>query len=1011
MAGKTHRISKVAAELNVSWKSLIDYLNQNGHEVDMNMRAKIGQDMYEILEQKYRSDKQAKEESQALEINIRRQDETLTADKKGIPKKKNRDNDIPEIVLIKDTGLHRPTEKVEEFKKIEEAPKTEEIKAEEPKKEEPKVEEIKVEEPKAEEIKVETPKVEAPKADEPKAETPAVVVPDEPKIEVVKETKEEKKITVSKPELPGLKVLGKISLDKPGKKVAPKTNGVKSEPIAEKPVAEKPKDVDVIAPKTVVPADVTKEVPKAEKPINLAPVEEVKKESGKKEAVVPPVGTTIIRPKYEKLGGLTIKGKIQLPDPPKPKKVASSGGKPEDNQRKKRKRTVKAGAPVHARGGSNKPYVKGKFNKARGKDDSTKEEITEKEIQDKIKATLAKLGGKKGGKGASRQKLRRQKRDEHKVVREEELVQQELESKILKITEFVTANEMASLMNVGVNEIITACFTLGMMVSINQRLDAETIQVVSDEFGYEVQFVEAEEQVEFEEEIDDPADLEDRAPIVTVMGHVDHGKTSLLDYIRKANVIAGEAGGITQHVAAYDVELNNEKRITFVDTPGHEAFTAMRARGAKVTDIAIIVIAADDSVMPQTKEAISHAQAADVPIIFAFNKMDRDAANADRIREQLSSMNILVEEWGGKYQSQEISAKKGTNIDELLEKVLLEAELLELKANPNKRAKGSVMEARLDKGRGVLASILVQEGTLKIGDPLVAGHHFCRVRAMFNERMQPVKEALPASPVNILGFTSAPTAGDLFQVFSSEQDAKEVANKRAQLQREQGIRTTKHITLDEIGRRLAVGNFKELKVIVKADVDGSAEALSDSLLKLSTEEIQVKVIHKSVGQITESDVLLASASDAIIIGFQVRPAASARKLAENEEIDIRLYSVIYQAIDEIKSAMEGMLAPEFEEKITGNAEIREVFKISKVGTIGGCMITDGKVFRDNKVRLIRDGVVVYSGVMAALKRFKDDVKEVNRGFECGIQIKNYNDIRLNDIIECYTEIEVKRKLK
>ncbi|MBO6515344.1 MAG: translation initiation factor IF-2 [Bacteroidia bacterium] len=949
MAGKTHRISKVAAELNVSWKSLIEYLNQNGYEVDMNMRTKIGQDMYEILEQKYRSDKQAKEESQALEINIRRQDETLTADKKLSIKKKKRDSDTPDIVLIKDTGLNRKPEKEEE-----------------------PVEETKTEEP----APPPAPEVE----DKEKEETPAETV---------------------KPELPGLKVLGKISLEKPEKKEEEKAPEPEvKEPVAEtvtpEPEKEEEKPKEEKEEKEEKPVEEVKEEPKVEKKVEEPKAEEEK----------PPQTESVIKPKYEKLGGLTIKGKIQLPDPPKPKKVASSGGKPEENQRKKRKRTTKSGVPVSSKG---KNFGKGKFQK--GRKDEPREEITEKEIQDKIKATLAKLGGKKGNKGASRQKLRRQKRDDHKSTREEEMMQQELDSKILKITEFVTANEMASLMDVNVNEIITACFSLGMMVSINQRLDAEAIQVVAEEFGFEVQFVDAEEQVEFEEEADDPADLEERAPIVTVMGHVDHGKTSLLDYVRNANVIAGEAGGITQHVAAYEVELKNKKRITFVDTPGHEAFTAMRARGAKVTDIAIIVIAADDSVMPQTKEAISHAQAADVPIIFAFNKMDRETANADRIREQLSSMNILVEEWGGKYQAQEISAKKGTNIDELLEKVLLEAELLELKANPNKRAKGSVMEARLDKGRGVMASVLVQEGTLNIGDPLVAGHHFCRVRAMFNERMKQVKVATPSTPVNILGFTSAPTAGDVFQVFSSEQDAKEVANKRAQLQREQGIRTTKHITLDEIGRRLAVGNFKELKVIVKADVDGSAEALSDSLLKLSTEEIQVNVIHKSVGQITESDVLLASASDAIIVGFQVRPAASARKLAETEEIDIRLYSIIYQAIEEIKSAMEGMLAPEFEEKITGNAEIREVFKISKVGTVAGCMITDGKVFRDNKVRLIREGVVVYSGELAALKRFKDDVKEVNRGFECGMQIKNYNDIRIGDIIECYTEVEVKRKLK
>ena len=939
MAGKSHRISKVAAELNVSWKSLIEYLNQNGFEVDSKMTAKIDQEMYDVLEQKYRSDKQAKEESQALEIHKRHQDETLTAgNKKASSKKTKREDEAPDIVLIKDTGLSsRPTEKPE-------------VK-EEPAKTEPTTEKESA------------------------------------------EPVEEKKSDA----LPGLKVLGKIVLgDKKEEPAPPKEEEKKEEPKEEvKEVVEEKKPVE----KPVEEKKEEKEEPKAEEKTEKPKEEPKAKEKETEKTETKEVGEEqiVIRPKYEKLDGLTIKGKIKLPDPPKPKKVASSGDKPGDN-RKKRKRTTK---PINTR----------LRDKGRGKDEP-KEEITEKEIQDKIKATLAKLGNKGGGKGGNRQKLRRQKRDDHRSTREEEQMQQELESKILKVTEFVTANELASLMDVSVNEIITACFSLGMMVSINQRLDAETIQVVSDEFGFEVQFVDAEEQVEFtEEEEDNPEDLLPRAPIVTVMGHVDHGKTSLLDYIRSANVIAGEAGGITQHVAAYEVELKDGKNITFIDTPGHEAFTAMRARGAKVTDIAIIVIAADDRVMPQTKEAISHAQAAGVPIIFAFNKIDRETANPDKIREELSGMNILVEEWGGKYQAQEISAKKGTNIDELLEKVLLEAELLELKANPDKRAKGTVMEARLDKGRGVMASILVQEGTLRIGDPLVAGQHFCRVKAMFNERMKPVKEADPATPVNVLGFTSAPTAGDVFQVFAEEQDAKEVANKRAQLQREQGIRTTKHITLDEIGRRLAVGNFKELNIIVKADVDGSAEALADSLLKLSTEEIQVNVIHKSVGQITESDVLLASASDAIIIGFQVRPAASARKLAETEEIDIRMYSVIYQAIEEIKSAMEGMLAPEFEEEITGNAEIRETFKISKVGTIAGCMITDGKVYRDSNVRLIRDGVVVYTGELAALKRFKDDVKEVNKGFECGMQIKNYNDIRIGDVIECYREVEVKRKLK
>ena len=573
------------------------------------------------------------------------------------------------------------------------------------------------------------------------------------------------------------------------------------------------------------------------------------------------------------------------------------------------------------------------------------------------------------------------------------------------------ANDLANMMDVSVNEIIGACFSLGMMVSINQRLDAETIQIVAEEFGYEINFVDADETIEIEEEQDNPEDLKPRHPIVTVMGHVDHGKTSLLDHIRKANVIAGEAGGITQHVAAYEVKLKSGDRMTYIDTPGHEAFTAMRARGAQVTDIAIIVIAADDAVMPQTKEAISHAQAANVPIVFAFNKIDKDGANPDKVREALSAMNILVEEWGGKFQTAEISAKNGINIDELLEKVSLEAEMLELKANPDKNAKGGVLEAKIEKGRGVVASMLVQEGTLRVGDALVAGQHYARVKAMFNERGQNVKEAGPASPISILGFSAAPAAGETFQVMVDESTAKEIANKREQLQREQDIRSTSMLTLDTIGKRLAIGNFQELKLIIKADVDGSSEALSDSLMKLSTEEIEVKIIQKSVGPITDNDILLAKASDAIVIGFQVRPMPSARKLAESEGVEIKQYSIIYKAIEEIKAAMEGMLVPDLEEEITGTAEVREVFKISKVGIVAGCMQTEGKMLRDNKVRLIRDGVVVYTGEIEALKRFKDDVKEVAKGYECGIKIRNCNDIQEFDLIEGFREVEVARKLK
>ncbi|MEO6981098.1 MAG: translation initiation factor IF-2, partial [Mucilaginibacter sp.] len=623
-----------------------------------------------------------------------------------------------------------------------------------------------------------------------------------------------------------------------------------------------------------------------------------------------------------------------------------------------------------------------------------KEEPSEKDIQDQIKATLARLSGAgKSGKFAQRAKFRRQKRDDVAATAEELAMENELQSKVLKVTEFVTANELASMMDVSVTQIISTCMSLGMFVSINQRLDAETLSIVADEFGYQIEFVKPQDEESSLDQPDEPEDLIPRAPIVTIMGHVDHGKTSLLDFIRKTNVIGGEAGGITQHIGAYEVTLPDDRgKITFLDTPGHEAFTAMRARGAQVTDIVIIVIAADDSVMPQTREAINHAQAAGAPIIFAFNKIDRPGANADKIREQLSAMNILVEEWGGKYQSQEISAKTGLNVELLLEKVLLEAELLELKANPNKRAVGTVIEAALDKGRGIVTTILVQAGRLKVGDPILAGCYSGRVKALTNERGQRVDSAGPSTPVQVLGMQGAPTAGDKFNVLESEVEAREIANKRLQLQREQGLRTQKHITLDEIGRRLAVGNFKELNIIVKGDVDGSIEALSDSLLKLSTEQIQVNIISKAVGQISESDVLLASASDAIIIGFQVRPSGSARKLAEAEQIDIRLYSIIYDAINEIKAAMEGMLAPTFEEKIVANVEIRETFKISKVGTIAGCMVLDGKITRNSKIRIVREGVVIYTGELASLKRFKDDVKEVTANYECGLNIQNFNNI-------------------
>ncbi|MBK5210515.1 MAG: translation initiation factor IF-2, partial [Flavobacteriaceae bacterium] len=638
-----------------------------------------------------------------------------------------------------------------------------------------------------------------------------------------------------------------------------------------------------------------------------------------------------------------------------------------------------------------------------------KEEPSEADVQKQIRETLEKLQGKsKKGKGA---KHRRDKRDTFRIQTEKDFEQQEAESKILKVSEFVTVSEIATMMDIPVTNVISTCMSLGLMVTMNQRLDAETLSIVAEEFDYTLDFVGAEVEEAIHEQEDDIEGLKPRAPIVTVMGHVDHGKTSLLDYIREEDVIAGESGGITQHIGAYGVNLKNGQKIAFLDTPGHEAFTAMRARGAQVTDLVIIVIAADDDVMPQTKEAISHAQAAGVPMVFAINKIDKPNSNPEKIKEQLSQMNLLVEDWGGKIQSQEISAKTGQNVEDLLEKVLLEAEMLDLKANPNKRAVGTVVEALLDKGRGYVSTILVQDGTLKIGDYMLAGKHSGKIKAMFDERGNNMKTAGPSTPVSVLGLDGAPQAGDKFYIFEDEKEAKQIASKRSQLQREQSVRTQRHITLDEIGRRIALGDFKELNIILKGDVDGSVEALADSLQKLSTAEIQVNIIHKGVGAITESDVLLASASDAIIIGFNVRPSGNARTLADNEEIDIRAYSIIYDAINDLSDAMEGMLSPEMKEEVTGNAEVREVYKISKIGTIAGCMVVSGKIFRNSKIRIIRDGVVVHSGELSSLKRFKDDAKEVAKGYDCGIQIKNFNEIEMGDLIEAYHEIEVKKKLK
>ena len=784
-----------------------------------------------------------------------------------------------------------------------------------------------------------------------------------------KEEEKPEKVERERPVLEGIKVVGKIELEK-------------KEKVKEKKKEEQPEEVKKET-KPVVEEKVVEKQPEAE----------------------------LIKAKAGKLQGLKVVDKIDLPvEKKKDQPVASSDLKDDARKKRPRKRIPSQG-DNRGQGQQQQQQQRPGGHRGQGRPlppRTQKAEPTEKEIQEQIKATLAKLsGGHKKGSGSKYRREKRQAVSDAQDVRDQ---QEQEDSKILKLTEFISANDLASLMDVSVNDVISTCLSLGMFVSINQRLDAEAITVIADEFGYEVQFISAEEDVEIEEEQEAEENLEPRAPIVTIMGHVDHGKTSLLDYIRKTKVTASEAGGITQHIGAYSVTTQSGNKIAFLDTPGHEAFTAMRARGAKLTDIAIIVVAADDDVMPQTKEAINHAQVAGVPIIIAINKIDKPGANPDKVRESLSKINILVEEWGGKYQSQEISAKTGKGIDDLLEKVLLEAEILNLRANANKPAVGSVIEGQLDKGRGYVATIMVQSGTLHIGDIVLAGANYGRVKAMFDDTGKRVKEVGPSTPVQMLGLDGAPQAGEKIAVMESDREARELAAKRGQILREQSIRTKKHITLDEIGRRLAIGNFKQLNVIVKGDVDGSVEALSDSLLKLSTPEVQVAIIHKGVGQISESDVLLASASDAVIVGFQVRPSNAARRIADNEEIEIRLYSIIYDAINEVKAAMEGMLAPETQEVIVGNAEVREVFKITKVGTVAGCMVTDGYLKRSNPIRLIRDGIVVYSGEMGALKRFKDDVSEVKSGYDCGISIKGFNDINVGDVIEAYEQREVKRTL-
>ena len=969
---KTLRLNKVLRELNISLDRAVEHLANSGFEIESRPTTKISNEEYEILLGGFQTDKSKKVASKEVSEEKRKEKEAMKiALEEKLEKKRIEDEAKKVVVKAKAEKL--------EFKtvgKIEIEPKEEKLIKEEPKKEEVKV---------------------------------------EPKPEPIIQAK----VEVKQP-----KIVGKVKIDEPKVVVKPKE---KSKP-AEVVKKETPKKVEKpVVKETKKEVKKEKEVVKETSKIGAKGIKakeskaEVKE--AKEEVKEEPATPQTIETKYKKLSGPRITGKtidlkqFERPKKKKPEAVVKKEAAADANKKKRRRIVKKAqpfnarkpGGPGQNRPGQNRPGARGAQRTGGPRKQIVKEEPTEADVQKQVRETLEKLQGKsKKGKGA---KYRRDKRDQHRQQTEIDQELQAFESKVLKVTEFVTVSEIATMMNIPVTNIISTCMSLGMMVTMNQRLDAETLTIVAEEFDYTVDFVGAEVEEAIEEHVDTEEELEVRAPVITIMGHVDHGKTSLLDYIRKENVIAGESGGITQHIGAYGVELSNGEKIAFLDTPGHEAFTAMRARGGQVADIVIIVIAADDDVMPQTKEAISHAQAAGVPIVFAINKIDKPSANPDKVKEQLSAMNLLVEDWGGKIQSHEISAKTGQGVDELLEKILLEAEMLDLKANPNKHAVGTVVEASLDKGRGYVSTILVQEGTLKLGDYMLAGKHSGKVKAMYDERGNTMKEAIPSTPVSILGLDGAPQAGDRFNIFDDEKEAKQIATKRSQLQREQSVRTQRHITLDEIGRRIALGDFKELNIILKGDVDGSVEALTDSFQKLSTDEIQVNIIHKGVGAITESDVLLASASEAIIIGFNVRPSGNARLLADKEEIDIRTYSIIYAAIDDLRDAMEGMLSAEIKEEILGNVEIREIYKISKVGNIAGCMVVSGKILRTSKIRIIRDSVVIHSGELTALKRFKDDAKEVTKGFDCGIQIKNYNNIEVGDVIEAYQEVEVKKKLK
>lgn len=1002
----TIRLNKVTRDLNVGITTVVEFLQKKGYTIEASPNAKITEEQYAVLVKEFSTDKNLKIESEKFSQERQNKDRNKASISiEGFESKKEKEEVVKTVI---------PEEARPKLKQVGKIDLDNLNKKTAPKVVEP-VAKVIEQTPKAEPVVEKV--VERKETPQPEKETPKPVVVEEKKPEPapqpapapVLEEKKEPKIEKTEEKTPQVK-----EMEKETPEAAPVQEKEEDDVFKIRPTEFKSK-INVVGQIDLAALNQSTRPKKKSKEEKRKEREEKDKQRQEQRKLMKDAIIKEIRKGDDKISKNSVSD-----DAAKKKKrnrinkervdinaagTTNAGGASNNNQRNDN--TNRPNRNNNSKPNGNNNQGGGKFNKDRFKKPVVKAEVSDEDVAKQVKETLARLTNKTKNKAA---KYRKEKREnvQNRLMEQEEMEQED--SKILKLTEFVTANELASMMDIPVTQVIATCMSIGIMVSINQRLDAETINLVAEEFGYKTEYVSAEVAQAITEEEDNEEDLQPRAPIVTVMGHVDHGKTSLLDYIRKANVIAGEAGGITQHIGAYNVKLEDGRHITFLDTPGHEAFTAMRARGAKVTDIAIIIVAADDNVMPQTKEAINHAMAAGVPIVFAINKVDKPHANPDKIKEELAAMNFLVEEWGGKYQSQDISAKKGTGVHDLLEKVLLEAEMLDLKANPDRKATGSIIESSLDKGRGYVATMLVANGTLKMGDIVLAGTSYGKVKAMFNERNQRIKEAGPSEPVLILGLNGAPAAGDTFHVIDTEQEARDIANKREQLQREQGLRTQKLLTLDEVGRRLALGDFHELNVIVKGDVDGSVEALSDSLIKLSTEQVQVNVIHKGVGQISESDVTLAAASDAIIVGFQVRPSSSAGKLAEQEGVDIRKYSVIYDAIEEVKAAMEGMLAPTLKEQITATIEVREVFNITKVGLVAGAMVKTGKVKRSDKARLIRDGIVVFTGAINALKRFKDDVKEVGTNFECGISLTNCNDIKVGDIIEAYEEVEVKQTL-